>query len=74
MKAILSIGVILLFFGCSQKDYESMYYENINIFAIHPHSSAKDNYEAIKKGEDPTRKPSYKEYREENDAEETLNL
>ena len=41
MKAILSIGVLLLFGGCSQKDYKSMYYENVNIFAIHLKSFAK---------------------------------
>ena len=65
MKKLFLIISLLLFLGCSQKDYESMYQENFNPFEIHSNSSAQGKYETIQNGENPMNKPSYDEYRGE---------
>ena len=63
-KIILLIGMLLLFLGCSEKEYASMYYERFNPFDIHQNTAAKSNYEMVKNGKNPMKRPSYVEYRQ----------
>jgi len=63
MVKTLALLMALFFIGCSQRDYESMYYENFTPCETHPKSFAQGNYEAVKNGENPMKRPSYDEYR-----------
>jgi len=67
-KTILIVGSILLFSACSQKDYKHMYTEQYNIFDTYgsnPHTSAENNVKTMQDGQNPMKRPSYDEYRQQ---------
>jgi len=65
---ILIVGAVLLFSACSQKDYKHMYTEQYTIFdelGSNPHTSAENNVKTMQNGQNPMKRPSYDEYRQQ---------
>ena len=67
-KIVLIIAVLLWFSACSQKDYKHMYTEQYTIFdtyGANPKTSAENNVKTMQNGENPMKRPSYDEYRQQ---------
>ena len=64
-KTVLIMGFFLLFSACSEKGKRAMYKEQLNLFDSQIHTSAEKDYRSMQNGENPMKRPSYEEYREQ---------
>ena len=67
-KTILIVEAVLLFSACSEKDYKHMYTEQYNVSDLlngTSQTSAESNVKTMQNGQNPMKRPSYDEYRQQ---------
>jgi len=67
-KTVLIVGAVLLFSACSEKDYKHMYTEQYNVSDLlngTSQTSAESNVKTMQNGQNPMKRPSYDEYRQQ---------
>jgi len=63
-KLLIIVSILLVFLGCSEKQYQHMYDNKTNIFDSHMQTQGENEQNSIQNGQNPMKRPSYDEYRQ----------